>query len=423
MKRSPRMKFATLLVSATILGACSSSSKDTTATTEAPVTETTAAAAAESTAAAVETTAAAAADTAAAETTAAPAAAKDVKLAGICPDPIVVQTDWLPESEHGEFYQLTGEGGVADTEKKRYVSPLYASGGVDTGVKIEIRAGGPAIGFQQSTAQLYSDSSILIAIVTMDQAIQNSVKLPTVGIIAPRRLSPQIIMWDPATYPDVKTIADLGKTDARVLYFGGAAYMDYLTGQGLLKKGQADGSYDGSPSTFVSTGGKVAQQGYATAEPFQYENEFKQWMKPVAYQLIADTGYNPFPSDAVKPESIKKYGDCFKKLVPILQQSEIDYLASPDRVNTLVSKLTDDFKGAAPYTKAAADFAVKVQLRDKIVGNNPDGTFGGFDFDGIAKLIADATPVFTAQGAPPVAGLTPQMLATNEFIDPSIKLP
>ncbi len=391
--------------------ACGSSTASGTATS--------AAAAATTAPAAAATTAGAGTTATAAATT---AAAAPVTLKGVCPDTVVVQTDWLPESEHGEFYQLTGAGATQDNNAKRYTSPLYTPGGVDTGVKLEIRAGGPAIGFQQAVAQMYADPSILIGIVTMDQAIQNSAKFPTVGIIAPRRLSPQIIMWDPATYPNVKTIADLGKTNAKVLYFGGAAYMDYLTGQGLLKKGQVDGSYDGSPASFVAANGANGQQGYATAEPFQYEKEFKQWLKPIAYQLIADAGYNPFPADAVRPENVTKYAACFTKLVPMLQQAELDYLANPSRVNALVSKLTDDFKGAAPYSKEVADFAVSVQLKDKIVGNNPDGTFAGFDMAGIQKLIDVASPIFTAQGTAPVAGLTPEKLATNQFIDKSIKL-
>jgi len=349
-------------------------------------------------------------------------ASDDVSLVGICPDTIVVQTDWLPQSEHGEFYRLTGEGAVQDDNAKSYTSPLYAPTGEDTGVKIEIRAGGPAIGFQQAVAQMYADPDILMAIVTMDQAIQNSENFPSVGIVAPRRLSPQIIMWDPATYPDAKTIADIGQTDARVLYFGGSAYMDYLTGQGILNTDNADGSYDGSPATFVASNGAVAQQGYATAEPFQYENEFTEWMKPVAYQLIADTGYNPLAPTSVRPESIEEYGDCFTKLVPMFQQAYIDYLADPAEINALVSKLTDDFQGAAPYSVATADFAVETQLETGIVGNNPGG-FGSFDLAGIQELIDISTPIFEAQGTPPVAGLTPESIVTNQFIDPTILLP
>lgn len=54
-----------------------------------------------------------------------------------------------------------------------------------------------------------------------------------------------MIMWDPATYPQVKTIADLGKTGATVKFFSGAAFMSYFTSAGILNKAQTDGSYDG----------------------------------------------------------------------------------------------------------------------------------------------------------------------------------
>ncbi|MAG09445.1 MAG: hypothetical protein CL494_03425, partial [Actinobacteria bacterium] len=42
------------------------------------------------------------------ETTAAPVAEAGV-LAGICPDPLVIQTDWHTESEHGALYNLLSD--------------------------------------------------------------------------------------------------------------------------------------------------------------------------------------------------------------------------------------------------------------------------------------------------------------------------
>src|SRR4051812_40885263 len=57
-----------------------------------------------------------------------------------CPAPLVVQTDWFPEAEHGSLYELLGEGYTADTEKKVVRGPLIASG-EDTGIEIEIRTG------------------------------------------------------------------------------------------------------------------------------------------------------------------------------------------------------------------------------------------------------------------------------------------
>ena len=45
-------------------------------------------------------------------TTAVPVVAGE--LAGVCPSPLVVQTDWFPESEHGAMYELVGEGYSVD---------------------------------------------------------------------------------------------------------------------------------------------------------------------------------------------------------------------------------------------------------------------------------------------------------------------
>ena len=87
--------------------------------------------------------------------------------------------------------------------------------------------------------------------------------------------------------------------------------------------------------------------------------------------MIADTGFNPFPTDAVKLESVTKYAQCFSWLVPMLQQAEINYLASPSRVNQLVSDPTTNY-GGAPYTVATANYAAKVQLEKKLVGNPPE---------------------------------------------------
>ena len=43
-----------------------------------------------------------------------PAASASVNLKGVCPDPVVVQTSWYPQSEHGAVYQLVGSGATID---------------------------------------------------------------------------------------------------------------------------------------------------------------------------------------------------------------------------------------------------------------------------------------------------------------------
>ena len=46
------------------------------------------------------------------------------ELTGVCPDPVVVQTDWFPEAEYGAYFQLLGERPTFDTAAKRVRAPL-----------------------------------------------------------------------------------------------------------------------------------------------------------------------------------------------------------------------------------------------------------------------------------------------------------
>ncbi len=205
-------------------------------------------------------------------------------LSGICPDVVTIQTDWNPEAEHGWIYEMVGDDPTIDKDGVLVRGPLVAAG-VDTGVDIEIRSGGPAIGFQTVTSQLYADEDILLGYVYTDEGIQNSVEFPTVAVMAGMEKNPQMIMWDPETYPDVETIADIGEAGILVRYFGGAAYMDYFTQTGILSSDQVDGSYDGTPALFVADQGASAQQGFGSAEPYIYENEVEDWAKPIAYDV------------------------------------------------------------------------------------------------------------------------------------------
>ncbi|MEM9714397.1 MAG: hypothetical protein AAGA17_19400, partial [Actinomycetota bacterium] len=88
-----------------------------------------------------------------ADTTEAPAEEMSGSLSELCPPNIVIQKDWNPESEHGMLYELIGKEGYEINAGAAIVSGDLVFQGEDTGVDIEIRSGGPAIGFQQVTAQ------------------------------------------------------------------------------------------------------------------------------------------------------------------------------------------------------------------------------------------------------------------------------
>lgn len=354
------------------------------------------------------------------------AQAGGVDLASVCPSTVVLQTDWNPEADHGPLYALLGSDRTIDTNKKSVSGPLMSQGKA-TGVNVEIRSGGPAIGFQSVTSQLYADPSIMLGYVSTDESILNSGKQPTTAVMAPSEKSPQIIMWDPATYPGVTTIKQLGeamaKTGGVVRYFDGASYMSYLQSSGTLSKDRVDGSYDGTPANFVASGGKDGQQGFSTSEPYVYQHEVKNWNKPVAYQLINDAGYPIYQGAlAGTPDSLTKNEKCLQKLVPVMQQAEVDFFANPSPTVDLVLELVDKFNNGWVYTKGTADYAVKTMIDEGIVANAPNGSLGAFDDARLTKLIDIVKPIAEQGGTKPKSDLVPADIATNTFIDTSIKL-
>lgn len=324
-------------------------------------------------------------------------------------------------------YQLLGKGYTVDAAKKTVTGPLV-SGGVNTGVKLQVRAGGPAIGFQQVSAQMYADRSITLGMVPLDEAIQNSKEQPVTGVMTPYDVDPLVIMWSPDKHPDWNNIADIGQTDKPVLFFEGErTYMDYLLGSGILRQSQVDGSYDGSPSRFAADRGDIAVQGFATSEPWRWEHEVKAWGKRLDYQLVSDTGYPNYRNLlAIRSGDKASLAPCLKKLVPLFQRATVDFMAKPESTTQLVLGIIATTKQGYEDSEARSRHAVEVMRGEGLVSNGRDRTVGEFDLrpDGrVQRLLNIDTPVFAAQRKALKPGLSPADIATNEFIDPGIGLP
>lgn len=353
-----------------------------------------------------------------------PAAAEGVDLlAAGCPETIILQTDWNPEAEHGNLYQMIGDNYTINAEKLR-VSGDLVSGGKTTGVQIEVRAGGPAIGYGSVTSELYKDPEIMLGFTSTDESVsQSGAEFPTIAVVAPFNINPQIIMWDPATYPEVKEIADLKEKGVKVRFFNGAAYMDYFTATGILDKEQTDGTYDGAPASFLAAAGKDAQQGFGTAEPYFYEKVLKDWMKPVGYQYIHDAGWTAYAQSlGGTPASIEKNDSCLKAFVPVVQKAMIEYLDAPDRANAIILDAVQQYNNGWVYDAGQAAAAVEKMLADKLIANSPDGVLGSFDIDRVNSFIEVAAPVFTSTGAKVKDGLTADDIVTNKYVDTTIAL-
>ena len=343
------------------------------------------------------------------------------ELADVCPSPLVVQTDWFPEAEHGAMYHLIGDDYIVDTENQ-VVRGSMVLDGTDLGIEFEVRTGGPAIGFAPVSSYMYTDESIHLGYASTDAQILQWGDAPMVSVVAPLEKNPQMIMWDPETYPGVESIADLGAEGVTVNVFGGGVFPSVFVAQGIWSADQVDPSYDGSPARFVSEGGAVAQQGFASAEVYTYENTFEEWGKPVAFELLHDSGFQIYSQTiGVRQRDLASMAPCLERVVPIIQQAVVSYDASPDRANAIIVDAVERYASFWVYPPDLAAFSVAAQREYGLIGNGPDSTVGNIEPDRVQGVLDSILATELASDVPD--GLDVNDLFTNEFIDTSIGFP
>ncbi len=341
--------------------------------------------------------------------------AAGVDLSGVCPSPLVIQTDWFPEAEHGALYEMVGDGYVIDAELMTVTGPLMAAG-TDTGIEIEVRTGGPAIGFNSPRVNAYTDDSIHIVYSSFDAQAAAWADLPMVTILAPLEINPQIIMWDADEYPDVNTIADVGEAGMTINVFGGGGFAPYFVAAGIWDESQVDPSYDGSPARFIAEG-NIAQQGFASAEPYNYEFVFEEYGKAPKYQLLHDAGYESYSQTlAVKPADVEALAPCWELFVPIVQQSIVDFAQAPERANAIIIDAVATFDSFWVYDEGVAAYAVETMNELGLHGNGPDDIVGNMDEARIQTVIDNAR----IAGVDVPEDLVAADMFTNEFVDESI---
>ena len=341
-----------------------------------------------------------------------PAPAPNLK--GACPDNVVIQSDWWPEAEYGHLYNLIGDGYTVDTERKAVHGKLVA-GGQDTGVTIELRAGGGAIQGSAS-AELVNDPKVIIAQANIEGIATNKdVKL--LAVAAPIESNPQMIMWDPATYPDVKTIADLKAKGVRVLVFGKGTVAKWAIGKGLMTADQLDTSFDGSAAQFIAAEGKLAQQGFSTSEPFTYPNVQEGWKKPVAFQTWYDAGFETYSQTlTILADRKAELAPCLKLLVPIVQRSQVEYAASPERANAMIVDVVAKYDNFWKQTPELVAYSHDKQLELGVIGTGANETLGDMDPARVTKVVEElrSTPELD------IGDRKAEDMYTNEFVDMSV---
>jgi len=348
----------------------------------------------------------------------APAAEAASGLAAVCPSTVVIQTDWFPESEHGGMYEMIGDDYVIDGDNQTTTGSLMASG-VDTGVDIQVRAGGPAIGFQNTVAQMYTDMDITLAYADTDSVAFFWDDAPVIQVVTPLDKNPQMLMWDPEVYPNIHTIADLGNTDITVSVFGGGTWTQLFIAEGVLSADQVDPSYDGSPARFIAEG-NIAQQGYASAEPWDYKHKYTEFGKDVRLQLVHDAGFEVYKSAlAVRADEIDEMAPCLEKLVPIVQQAQVDFMADPGRTNAMIVEVVETLGSFWTYDDGIAAYSTQSQSDLGLVSNGPNGAIGDF----IDERTNGVLDQMRGAGMDISADLSASDMSTNRFIDYRIGLP
>ena len=338
-----------------------------------------------------------------------PAVAAD--LAAVCPNPLVMQDNWFPAAEQGYAYRLIGDAGELDAENGVFRGPL-----LDTGIDLEIRSGGPYLGFQATTATMQLDPNIHLGIVDTDEQVAAYDVAPTVAVFTPLNISPLVLMWNPEEY-SFASFEEIGQSDATVLFFPGTFFVEYMVQAGILREDQLDPSYDGSPARFVTANGRLAQQAFLTTAAWNYANELEEWGKPVDYLIVHDSGYEIYSQQlVVRASALEELRPCLEQVVPILQQSVVDHWTDPAAGNALVLQVVEDLESFWVLYPGMMEFAANISVELGLVGNGPDNTVGNYDDARVAMMVELLKDVL----ADIPAELEPSDIYTNDFIDPAL---
>lgn len=231
--------------------------------------------------------------------------------AGIAQTPakVVFLTNWLAQAEHGGFYQAVAEG-------------TYRKHGLD----VEVRMGGPQVNVVQLLLAGQADLVMGYDLQTIKLVEQG---LPVVTVAATFQKDPAALI----AHPDVRSLPEL---KSRTLLIGQASETTFWPWL-KAKFGFADAQkrpYAFSVQQFL-VDKNVAQQGYATSEPYTIE---KGGVKPNVF-LLADAGYPPYAQTIVTLQrTALDRPDMVRGFVQASAEGWKSYLANPAPGNALIRK-------------------------------------------------------------------------------------
>jgi len=224
-------------------------------------------------------------------------------------DKVVFSTDWLAQAEHGGFYQAVAEG-------------IYRKHGLD----VTLKPGGPQVNGLQLLAAGQLDIAMADAL-QVTSAIEQDV--PVTVVAATFQKNPTVLI----AHPGVASVADLKGRPVAVSAAANTTFWPWLKARYGFTDDQKR-PYAFSVQPFLADK-SLAQQGFATSEPFSIE---KAGVKPMVF-LLADLGYPPY-SEAlvVTRDTLAKRGDVLRRFVEASAEGWRSYFANPAPANALIRK-------------------------------------------------------------------------------------
>jgi len=230
-------------------------------------------------------------------------------------DEISFGTNWVPEAEHGGFYQA-----VADGTYEKY------------GLKVTLVPKADQALLLGGKIQFWMQGNLLGTFSALEQGV------PVIEVAAIFQKDPQIIMSHPES--GVKTFADLTKVPT--IFIGDDLF---VTGYQWMKatygfKDEQRKPYPYNIAGFLADKSS-ANQGYATSEPFAVETE--GGFKPDVF-LLADAGYTT-TSTMIEGLSdyVAKNPDITKRFVEASLIGWYNYLYGDNKAaNDLIKKENPD---------------------------------------------------------------------------------
>ncbi|MDA3889111.1 MAG: ABC transporter substrate-binding protein [Allgaiera sp.] len=261
-------------------------------------------------------------------------------------DKVTFGTNWLPEAEHGGYYQAVADG----TYKK-------------CGLDVTIVPGGPQVNnlamLMAGKLTFNMDGNFLSPF----QAAKQGIPLVVVG--ADFQKDPQILMTHPGRVKDFKDIADLPK-----IFIGNNGYQSFyrwlITAWHFKPENRVAYTFNSGP--FIADKNS-AQQGYVTSEPYAVETQGH--FKPDVW-LLADHGWNT-PSTLIETMqgTLKAHPDWVKCFVEGSAIGWANYLyGDPSKGNAAILKANSEM------SQAQIDYSIKVMKEHGIVDSGLSLTKG-----------------------------------------------